>query len=189
MLSMTVHAVSALIYPFRWQHIFLPVLPEGLLDYLEAPMPWIIGLPRSMLPRLEQMALEDVVVVNIDTGKLRMVPQAQQSADCFPWRERICENLQKVLDALGAPPAEGARPRHAATDSRCCEEGSDTEAVANVLLASVMRDFFLHLLGSYRCFVYELLPGASWLGNTETGPHWGSAPVPSIRPSGGQLLV
>jgi hypothetical protein len=87
-LSKTVHAIMALIYPFRWaggdsmlrklprasfvaprhpsrippparnrwQHIFLPIIPEGLLDYLQAPMPWIAGLPRQFLPHLAKVS-------------------------------------------------------------------------------------------------------------------------------------
>lgn len=44
-LSSCVQAANSLIYPMHWQHIFIPVLPNHLLDYLSAPMPFLIGVP------------------------------------------------------------------------------------------------------------------------------------------------
>lgn len=41
--SAAVHAAAALLYPLRWQHIFLPLLPLSLKDYLAAPMPYLGG--------------------------------------------------------------------------------------------------------------------------------------------------
>ena len=37
-LSACVQAANTLIYPMFWQHIFIPVLPAHLMDYLSAPM-------------------------------------------------------------------------------------------------------------------------------------------------------
>lgn len=46
-LSACVQAANAIIYPMNWQHIFIPVLPHSLVDYLLAPMPFLIGVPTS----------------------------------------------------------------------------------------------------------------------------------------------
>jgi hypothetical protein len=32
-----------LIFPFHWEHIFIPLLPEKLIDFICAPMPFICG--------------------------------------------------------------------------------------------------------------------------------------------------
>lgn len=48
-LSACVQACNALIYPMIWQHIYIPVLPVALIDYLLAPMPFLIGVPTSIL--------------------------------------------------------------------------------------------------------------------------------------------
>lgn len=34
----------SLIYPFRWCHTAIPVLPRGLLEVLQSPMPFILGM-------------------------------------------------------------------------------------------------------------------------------------------------
>jgi hypothetical protein len=33
----------------HWQHIFIPVLPNHLIDYLSAPMPFLIGVPAPIM--------------------------------------------------------------------------------------------------------------------------------------------
>ena len=34
--------------PLPPQHIFIPVLPESLVDYISAPMPYLIGVPSEL---------------------------------------------------------------------------------------------------------------------------------------------
>jgi hypothetical protein len=43
-LSSCVHAAASLLYPFSWQHLFIPVLPSNLLNYACAPVPIIFGI-------------------------------------------------------------------------------------------------------------------------------------------------
>ncbi|CAN0404227.1 unnamed protein product, partial [Hapterophycus canaliculatus] len=43
-LSSCVHALMAMLYPFSWQHVFIPLLPADMLEYVSAPMPFVIGV-------------------------------------------------------------------------------------------------------------------------------------------------
>lgn len=47
-LSACVQSANDIIYPMIWQHIFIPVLPMSLMDYLLAPMPFLIGVPEDV---------------------------------------------------------------------------------------------------------------------------------------------
>ncbi|KAM9792278.1 DENN domain-containing protein 1B [Neosynchiropus ocellatus] len=69
-LTSCVHALSALLYPMCWQHIFIPVLPPHLLDYCCAPMPYLIGVHTSLLEKVSSRGLEEVVTFNVDTNML-----------------------------------------------------------------------------------------------------------------------
>ncbi|KAK1153809.1 DENN domain-containing protein 1B isoform X1 [Acipenser oxyrinchus oxyrinchus] len=69
-LTACVHASAAMLYPMYWQHIYIPVLPPHLLDYCCAPMPYLIGVHTSLMERVKSRALEDVVILNIDTNTL-----------------------------------------------------------------------------------------------------------------------
>ncbi|XP_072228521.1 DENN domain-containing protein 1A isoform X4 [Leuresthes tenuis] len=69
-LTACVHGSAAMLYPMHWQHVYIPVLPQHLLDYCCAPMPYLIGVHSSLMERVRGMALDDVVVLNVDTNTL-----------------------------------------------------------------------------------------------------------------------
>ncbi|KAJ0033224.1 hypothetical protein NQD34_000332 [Periophthalmus magnuspinnatus] len=69
-LTSCVHALSAVLYPMYWQHIFIPVLPPHLLDYCCAPMPYLIGVHTSLSEKVKGRGLEEVVILNVDTNTL-----------------------------------------------------------------------------------------------------------------------
>ncbi|XP_008300940.1 DENN domain-containing protein 1C isoform X2 [Stegastes partitus] len=69
-LTSCVHALSAVLYPMYWQHIFIPVLPPHLLDYCCAPMPYLIGVHTSLSEKVRSRGLEEVVILNVDTNTL-----------------------------------------------------------------------------------------------------------------------
>lgn len=50
----------ALLYPFVWQHTYIPVLPPAMLDIVCTPTPFIVGLLSSSLPQLTELPLEEV---------------------------------------------------------------------------------------------------------------------------------
>ncbi|KAM4615328.1 DENN domain-containing protein 1A [Polymixia lowei] len=69
-LTACVHGSAAMLYPMYWQHVYIPVLPQHLVDYCCAPMPYLIGVHSSLMERVRGMALDDVVVLNVDTNTL-----------------------------------------------------------------------------------------------------------------------
>ncbi|XP_036874052.2 DENN domain-containing protein 1C isoform X3 [Manis javanica] len=69
-LTSCVHASCALLYPMRWEHVLIPTLPPHLLDYCCAPMPYLIGVHTSLAERVREKALEDVVMMNVDSNTL-----------------------------------------------------------------------------------------------------------------------
>lgn len=50
----------AAIYPFAWQHTYIPVLPPAMIDIVCSPTPFLIGLLTSSLPLLRELPLEEV---------------------------------------------------------------------------------------------------------------------------------
>uniref|UniRef100_A0A673Z0V0 DENN domain containing 1A n=1 Tax=Salmo trutta TaxID=8032 RepID=A0A673Z0V0_SALTR len=69
-LTACVHGSAAMMYPMYWQHVYIPVLPQHLIDYCCAPMPYLIGVHSSLMEKVRGMALDDVVVLNVDTNTL-----------------------------------------------------------------------------------------------------------------------
>ncbi|KAG5840783.1 hypothetical protein ANANG_G00192320 [Anguilla anguilla] len=69
-LTACVHGSAAMLYPMYWQHVYIPVLPQHLVDYCCAPMPYLIGVHSSLMEKVKGMVLEDVVMLNVDTNTL-----------------------------------------------------------------------------------------------------------------------
>ncbi|KAG9337248.1 hypothetical protein JZ751_029533 [Albula glossodonta] len=86
-LTACVHACSGVLYPMYWQHIFIPVLPPHLLDYCWYLTLKLIGCTCTdalsdrcpfqphgaflpMATKVRSRALEDVVILNVDTNTM-----------------------------------------------------------------------------------------------------------------------
>ncbi|XP_076670466.1 uncharacterized protein LOC143369894 isoform X2 [Andrena cerasifolii] len=91
-LSACVQACNALIYPMIWQHIYIPVLPLSLIDYLLAPMPFLIGVPVPTLQRVRKNDLGEVVILDADNNTIE---SPFQDLESLP--QDVVVNLKKAL--------------------------------------------------------------------------------------------
>lgn len=41
--------MAALLYPFTWQHTFISIVPEILIDVVMAPTPYLLGVQKRLL--------------------------------------------------------------------------------------------------------------------------------------------
>ena len=84
-LTPCIESLCNLIFPFYWQHIYVPVLPSKFTDFIYAPMPFICGVLPSYLPDLS--LLEGVVFVDIDENVVKF-----HSSDPIPKFQRLSSN-------------------------------------------------------------------------------------------------
>ncbi|CAH3155315.1 unnamed protein product [Porites lobata] len=68
LLTACTYGAASLLYPMHWQHMFVPIVPPHLLDYCCAPMPFLVGVHSSLMPKVRQMPLDEVVIVDADTN-------------------------------------------------------------------------------------------------------------------------
>ena len=92
-LTACVQAINLLLYPMSWQHIFIPLLPKHMIEYLTAPMPFLIGVPSPIMERVRKDELGDAVVLDADKGTV-YTPFLEDVAN-LPHEVR--ETLQKGL--------------------------------------------------------------------------------------------
>ncbi|XP_076450251.1 uncharacterized protein LOC143286535 isoform X2 [Babylonia areolata] len=69
-LTQTIQALVALLYPFHWQHVYIPLLPPDMLEVCAAPTPFIIGVLKAHLPVVTALDLEDVIIVDLDDKRI-----------------------------------------------------------------------------------------------------------------------
>lgn len=46
---------------FHWWHVFVPVLPNGLLEVIEAPVPLMVGLRKEQVYELQDKLKVDQI--------------------------------------------------------------------------------------------------------------------------------
>ncbi|KAJ3039373.1 hypothetical protein HDV00_012249 [Rhizophlyctis rosea] len=103
MLTLAAETVSLLIYPLYWQHILIPVLPARLLSYLQAPMPYIVGIQREYADLLDadEGRPADATLVDLDNDMLTL----GSTAVPLPPRERkkLVSRLEKCTGPFNTP--------------------------------------------------------------------------------------
>uniref|UniRef100_A0A1B6LJQ9 UDENN domain-containing protein n=1 Tax=Graphocephala atropunctata TaxID=36148 RepID=A0A1B6LJQ9_9HEMI len=91
-LSACVQSANAILYPMHWQHIFIPVLPKQLVDYLLAPMPYLIGVSNTLLNMVRKNDMGEVVVLDADNNT---VETPFQDLESLP--QDVVRNLRAQL--------------------------------------------------------------------------------------------
>uniref|UniRef100_A0ACD5TUJ9 Uncharacterized protein n=1 Tax=Avena sativa TaxID=4498 RepID=A0ACD5TUJ9_AVESA len=96
-LSAIVLSVIPMIRPFQWQSLLLPVLPRKLIDFIDAPVPFIAGIQHK--PPDIKMKESSLVRINVqkDQVKANLLPQipryTELVSDLSPIHARLsCEN-------------------------------------------------------------------------------------------------
>lgn len=89
------HALKALLYPFKYTHVYIPILPAPLVEVLSTPTPFIMGVHSALQHDVSQ--LMDVIVVDLDGGSIRVPDSLALSLLNEPyWSDAQC-SLSQVL--------------------------------------------------------------------------------------------
>ncbi|RLN38599.1 hypothetical protein C2845_PM01G02930 [Panicum miliaceum] len=91
-LSAIVLSIIPMIRPFQWQSLLLPVLPRKLIDFLDAPVPFIAGVQHK--PPDIKMKGSTLVRINVKSCPLPQLPRYKELvSDLGPFHSRLsCEN-------------------------------------------------------------------------------------------------
>lgn len=93
-------SLLALLYPLQWQHPYLVPLPKELMVVIETPTNYILGVHTDWLPAVPRDSLRDVVLVDCDSGAVRLPPRPY-SPPSFP--PAVLEPLLRRLRATVHP--------------------------------------------------------------------------------------
>ncbi|XP_058015534.1 DENN domain-containing protein 5A isoform X2 [Ahaetulla prasina] len=95
--------ITALMFPFQWQHVYVPILPASLLHFLDAPVPYLMGLHSNGLDdrsKLELPQEANLCFVDIDNHYVELPEDLPQ----FPNKLEFIQEVSEVLMAFGIPP-------------------------------------------------------------------------------------
>src|SRR5690606_20881526 len=88
-------SLCALLYPFYWQHVYIPLLPHHCIEFISAPVPFIMGVHTSALEMVPFP--KDIIRVDLDSKKIH--PQQLRGLPKLPERQRtkLKATLQRLL--------------------------------------------------------------------------------------------
>jgi len=134
-ISACMNAITALVYPFSCQHVFIPILPRSLINMVEAPVPFIIGLQKDPeVDLLSKYAIEEgTIIIDLETGEF--VDQVPYQSD-VSLPSRLSATLSKNLERLKS-----------ATETR----GN----AFNQMVAHIFLKFWLELFNGYTRFFLD----------------------------------
>uniref|UniRef100_A0A4W6ET84 DENN/MADD domain containing 5B n=1 Tax=Lates calcarifer TaxID=8187 RepID=A0A4W6ET84_LATCA len=102
--------ITTLLFPFQWQHVYVPILPASLLHFLDAPVPYLMGLQSKEgtdRSKLELPQEANLCFVDIDNHYIEL----PEDFPHFPNKTEFIQELSEVLLSFGISANAGAPPR------------------------------------------------------------------------------
>uniref|UniRef100_A0A0N4ZBK9 UDENN domain-containing protein n=1 Tax=Parastrongyloides trichosuri TaxID=131310 RepID=A0A0N4ZBK9_PARTI len=91
-LMLVAESLCALAFPFKWQLTYVPILPQSQLKFIEAPVPYVMGLHyEGRLP--EQIFQSNVCILDIDSGRL----EHPEDVPDFPQSKMLSNYINNIL--------------------------------------------------------------------------------------------
>ncbi|XP_077398746.1 DENN domain-containing protein 2C isoform X2 [Vanacampus margaritifer] len=144
-LSRCGHAALALLYPFTWQHTFVPVLPTSMLDISCSPTPFLIGVLAPCLPQVLELPIEEVLIVDLCADDF--VTQLGDEDCILP--SKLQAALQQILEE---------REEILKQEDEDTSEGQPVDLCS--LLSEAFVRFFVELVGHYPLHMAESSNGS-----------------------------
>uniref|UniRef100_A0A1I7X3X5 UDENN domain-containing protein n=1 Tax=Heterorhabditis bacteriophora TaxID=37862 RepID=A0A1I7X3X5_HETBA len=88
-------SLCSLAFPFRWQMVYVPILPFSQLKFVEAPVPYVMGwCYEDAVP--ESLFQSNVCVLDIDTGRIEF----PEDLPLFPGSKQLCQEIKLAIERL-----------------------------------------------------------------------------------------
>ncbi|XP_014483403.1 PREDICTED: DENN domain-containing protein 5B isoform X3 [Dinoponera quadriceps] len=92
--------ITALLFPFSWQHVYVPILPASLHHFLDAPVPFIMGLHAHSEGGVLKIASEaNLCYVDID----KQSSQFPEELPVFPHKVQFIAEIRALLNKYKVP--------------------------------------------------------------------------------------
>ena len=96
LLTVCSEILCSLLFPMKWSHLYIPVLPRSLCPMLDAPMPYLCGISRANFPYAVQEISDETIVVDLDRNVITMGPNCSELPP-LPHKRR--QKLEATLKA------------------------------------------------------------------------------------------
>ncbi|XP_076910071.1 DENN domain and WD repeat-containing protein SCD1-like isoform X2 [Bidens hawaiensis] len=148
LLTLASEAICHLIYPFRWQHVYIPMLFFSGVDYIDAPTPYMMGLHSCV--DTTGLSMDGVVVVDLEKNcittseEIPLLPEPEMST----LRNEILKLLHPNVVWIDSMKVDlESYQQYARFNSKPWSQQHDLH------LRIIFLKFFASILGGYRNFI------------------------------------
>ncbi|XP_064971955.1 uncharacterized protein LOC135585304 isoform X7 [Musa acuminata AAA Group] len=143
-LSASVLSVVPLIRPYQWHSLLMPVLPNDMLDFVDAPVPYIVGIKNKTADI--QSKLANVILVDADKNQVKLpsMPQLPQHKELFSFLSPYYAKL------VGESYLARRRPVYECTDVQI-EAAKGFLAILRSYLDSFCSNLRSHTITNVQC--------------------------------------
>lgn len=134
LLVLVAECVTALMHPFLWQHVYVPILPSTALHFVEAPVPYIMGLHSDFV-------VDSPTEVRADGGRAEKHPRRGVTT---PWLGRVLRLIVKIAPGVNLI-LQGVSDLNLilqSASSLCCDSGLILHSASHSLMTSADLFFF-----------------------------------------------
>uniref|UniRef100_A0A8C5D7K2 DENN/MADD domain containing 5A n=1 Tax=Gouania willdenowi TaxID=441366 RepID=A0A8C5D7K2_GOUWI len=135
-------SITALMFPFQWQHVYVPILPASLLHFLDAPVPYLMGLHsngQDDRTKLELPQEANLCFVDIDNHFIELPEELPQ----FPNKLEFIQEISEVLVSFGLSPEGNIPSSDSQTKYRSFRSVDMVSDKRNGNLASPLHSYLL----------------------------------------------
>jgi hypothetical protein len=97
--------LMALVWPFRWVGVYMPLLPRALCDFLWAPVPFVAGIHSSYLSQID-LPDDDLVLAYINEDRIDVQSNARLPDLPKGVRHKLADKLKPFCARMYDPHAE-----------------------------------------------------------------------------------
>eukprot|EP01105_Mastigella_eilhardi_P008341 TRINITY_DN202_c0_g1_i1.p1 TRINITY_DN202_c0_g1~~TRINITY_DN202_c0_g1_i1.p1 ORF type:complete len:1398 (-),score=312.11 TRINITY_DN202_c0_g1_i1:397-4590(-) len=100
--------LAQLLFPLRWVHVFITLLPESLGEFLHSPMPFLIGMPAACTNFYRcSGVLEELVYVDLDSSTVTLPTNVpDESAGSSATLQQYSSDVIKLIQSGSLPQPE-----------------------------------------------------------------------------------
>lgn len=140
-LSSVALSLVPMIRPFQWQSLLLPVLPSRMLDFLDAPVPFIVGIQHK--PTDLKIKTSNLVIVNVLKDQVKMC-----HLPTLPRRQQLVSELRPIYARLSHESSISKRHPVYRCNEVQAEAAADFLKVMRHYLESLCSDLRSHTITS-----------------------------------------
>eukprot|EP01026_Neomeris_dumetosa_P023669 TRINITY_DN2000_c1_g1_i4.p1 TRINITY_DN2000_c1_g1~~TRINITY_DN2000_c1_g1_i4.p1 ORF type:complete len:644 (-),score=64.77 TRINITY_DN2000_c1_g1_i4:449-2380(-) len=139
-LSAVILSVIPLIYPLQWHSFVLPVLPIGMMDFLDAPVPFLVG----MQYKREEIRSKSGFLTRVNVYKDKV--SCSQYIPHLPGRKALMAELEPIHSTIRCVGGDGGG-------------GGEKQPLYNVSdEGKVLVDRFIRVINKYLMNYFATLP-------------------------------